>query len=341
MIRYKQSRQQSAELLRLALAQIGQHEAAANPTTYAVWYEHASGTNPRLTADIEKCLLAEPRLGDATIERLYREHIAEIDEATAERVRESFGRVMAELSQSAAHTGDSANAFGERLSQLNRSLAQADAPMLASQLADTLASTERMQSAVASLQQKVTSSHQEIEALRGELERTREDAVRCPLTKVLNRKGFDQRLAAMLDPAQTTAPASCLIMVDIDHFKKVNDNHGHLLGDRVLAALGEVLRTSVQDLAGASAARYGGEEFAVLLPGRSLEEATTLAESVRASVKTIRIKQRTTDKVLGIISVSAGVAALQAGDDAAGLIARADAALYRSKQDGRDRVTVG
>ena len=116
MIRYKQSRQQSAELLRLALAQIGQHEAAANPTTYAVWYEHASGTNPRLTADIEKCLLAEPRLGDATIERLYREHIAEIDEATAERVRESFGRVMAELSQSAAHTGDSANAFGERLS---------------------------------------------------------------------------------------------------------------------------------------------------------------------------------------------------------------------------------
>jgi diguanylate cyclase len=341
MIRYKQSRQQSAELLRLALAQIGQHDAAANPATFAVWYEHASGTNPRLSADLEKCLVAEPRLGDATVERLYHEHIAEIDEATAERVRESFGRVMAELSQSAAHTGTSANAFGERLSQLNRSLAQADAPTLASQLAETLASTEQMQSSVAALQQKVTNSHQEIEALRSELERTREDAVRCPLTKVLNRKGFDQRMSAMLDPQQTPAPASCLVMIDIDHFKKVNDNHGHLLGDRVLAALGELLRTSVQALPGVSVARYGGEEFAVLLPGHSLAESTALAEAVRASVKNLKIKQRTTDKVLGTISVSAGVAALQAGDDEAALIARADAALYRSKQDGRDRVTVG
>jgi len=340
-MRYKQNRQQSAELLRLALAQIGQHDAAANPTTFAVWYEHASGTNPRLSAELEKSLLAEPRLGDATIERLYRDHIAEIDEATAERVRESFGRVMAELSQSAARTGDSANAFGERLNQLNRSLAQADAPMLASHLADTLASTEQMQSSVEALQQKVTSSHQEIEALRNELERTREDAVRCPLTKVLNRKGFDQRMSAMLDPQQTPALASCLIMIDIDHFKKVNDNHGHLLGDRVLAALGEVLHTSVQAMPGVSVARYGGEEFAVLLPGRSLAEATALAEAVRANVKTLKIRQRASDKVLGTISVSAGVAALQAGDDEAALIARADAALYRSKQDGRDRVTVG
>lgn len=341
MSRYKESRQQSAELLRLALARIGQHDAAANPTTYAVWYEHASGTNPRLNADIEKCLLAEPRLGDATVERLYRDHIAEVDEATSERLRQSFGRVMAELSQSALRTGDSANAFGERLSQLNRSLAQADAAKLASQLADTLASTELMQSSVAELQRKVNNSHHEIEALRTELERTREDVVRCPLTKVLNRKGFDQRMSAMLDPQRTQAASSCLIMIDIDHFKKVNDNHGHLLGDRVLAALGEVLQSSVQTLPGASAARYGGEEFAVLLPGRSLEEATALAETLRSRVKGLTIKQRASDKVLGTISVSAGVAALQPGDDEAALISRADAALYRSKQDGRDRVTVG
>jgi diguanylate cyclase len=247
---------------------------------------------------------------------------------------------MADLSQSALRTGDSANAFGERLNLLNRSLAQVDMPALASQLTETLASTEQMKSSVAALQQRVATSQQEIETLRHELERTREDAVRCPLTKVLNRKGFDQRLRAMLDPQQTPAPASSLVLIDIDHFKKVNDNHGHLLGDRVLAALGEVLRASVQALPGASAARYGGEEFAVLLPGRSTVEAVTLAEVVRANVKTMKIKQRTSDKVLGTISVSAGVAALQSGDDEAALIARADAALYRSKEGGRDRVTL-
>jgi diguanylate cyclase len=340
-MRYKETPQQSAELLRLALAQIGQHDAAANPTTYAVWYEHVSGTNPRLSADLGKCLQAEPRLGDATVERLYREHIAEIDEAAAERVRERFSHVMTELSQSAARTGDSADTFGERLNRLHRTLAQSDAPTLASQLADTLASTAQMQSSVAALRQQVTSSHQEIETLRSELERTREDAVRCPLTKVLNRKGFDQRLRAMLDPEQTPARTSCLILIDIDHFKQVNDNHGHLLGDRVLAALGEVLRASAHGLPGVSVARYGGEEFAVLLPGRSLDEATALAEALRASAKGMKIRQRATDKVLGTISVSAGVAALQPGDDEAALIARADAALYRSKQEGRDRVSVG
>jgi diguanylate cyclase len=338
--RYKETKQQSAELLRLALSAIGQHDAAANPTTFAVWYEHMSGTNARLSADLEKSLLTEPRLGDQTIERLYRDHIADIDEATAERVRDEFSRVMNNLSQSAAQTGESASAFGERLSQLNRSLEQADGTALASQMAETLASTAHMKSSVEALRQQVQTSHSEIEALRTELERTREDAVRCPLTKVLNRKGFDQRMQAMLDPQGTPAAANSLVMIDIDHFKLVNDTHGHLLGDRVLAALGQVLRMSVESLSTASVARYGGEEFAILLPGRSAAEAAAVAEEVRANVKKMKIRQRATDKVLGTVSVSAGVAAVQPGDDDSALIARADAALYRSKQGGRDRVTV-
>ena len=341
MTRYKESKQQSAELLRLVLGQLGQHEAACNPTTFAVWYEHVSGTNPRLSADLETCLRTEPRLGDATVERLHRDHIAAIDEAAAERVREDFSRVMQDLSQSAARTGDSASAFGERLSQLNRSLQDADAPVLASQMAETLASTVQMKSSVDALNQQVQTSHREIEALRTELERTREDAVRCPLTGVLNRKGFDQRLQTMLDPQKTPEPASSLVMIDIDHFKQVNDNHGHLLGDRVLAALGEVLRMSIEGLPAASAARYGGEEFAIVLPGRSAVQAAALAEAVRLKVKQMKIRQRTTDKVLSAISISAGVSALQPGDDASALIGRADAALYRCKQGGRDRVEVG
>jgi diguanylate cyclase len=338
--RYKETKAQSAELLRLVLGQFGQHDAACNPTTFAVWYEHASGTNPRLSADLEAILKTEPRLSDATIERLHRDHIAEIDQATADRVRESFNRVMEDLSKSALLTGDSASAFGERLGQLNHSLGQVDSPALAEHMAQALASTVQMKSSVDALSQQVQTSHREIESLRTELERTREDAVRCPLTRVLNRKGFDQRLRVMLAPQDSAALASSLVMIDIDHFKQVNDNHGHLLGDRVLAALGELLQVSIEALPGVSVARYGGEEFAILMPGRSSAEAAALAESVRLRVKQIKIRQRTSDKVLGTITVSAGVATLQPGDDDSALIARADAALYRSKGAGRDQVTV-
>ncbi len=340
MTRYTESKPQSAELLRMVLGHLGQHDAACNPITYAVWYEHLAGTNPRLSADLAKCLADAPRLDDDTVARLHRQHIAGIDEATAERVRDDFRRVMNDLSQTAVRTGDSASAFGERLGRLNRSLEQADAPVLAAQMAETLDSAAQMKSSVDALQQQVQTSHREIETLRAELERTREEALQCPLTRVLNRKGFDARLRAMLDPEKPAAPASSLIMIDIDHFKRVNDEHGHLLGDRVLAALGEVLRQSVSALPAAAAARYGGEEFAILMPGGSVAEATALAETVRASVKTMKIRQRSTDKVLSTITVSAGVSAVQPGDDASALIARSDAALYRSKQGGRDRVTV-
>jgi diguanylate cyclase len=110
------------------------------------------------------------------------------------------------------------------------------------------------------------------------------------------------------------------------------------MGDRVIQGLGEILRQVVADSAN-SAARYGGEEFALVLPHSTLDDALQLAERARARAKAMKIRNRTTQEVMFTITVSGGVAALRPGDDATALIARADTALYRSKQDGRDRVT--
>ena len=110
--------------------------------------------------------------------------------------------------------------------------------------------------------------------------------------------------------------------------------------DRVLEATGVVLLRTVTDAGdGAVAARYGGEEFAVLLPGRTVAQARELAESVRAAVKMMRIRQRQTDRTVRTVTISVGVAELVPGEAAAAFVARADAALYASKRDGRDRVT--
>jgi diguanylate cyclase len=195
-----------------------------------------------------------------------------------------------------------------------------------------------MKLAVHALEKEVTDSQAEITKLRGALLRAQGEALIDPLTGILNRKGFDLRLNALLAHPSGDTGCHCLVMLDIDHFKKVNDTHGHLVGDRVIQAVGEILRTSVTDPKDA-AARYGGEEFAILVRQTSLEQCLRLAEQIRERTRSMKLRHRSTQEVLLTVSMSGGIAQMQPGDDAAALISRADAALYRSKAQGRDRLT--
>jgi diguanylate cyclase len=339
--RYQQTRAQSAELFRLALQRMSEHTAAFNPQTYAVWYEHLAGMNSRLSQALEQRLKAEPQLADDAIAALHQAHVADIDAATAERVSVDMRRVMDGLRRTAETAGGTASDMGGKLEGLSRALQGLDSGAIATQVQDALASTTQMRVSVDALRAQVDNSQAEIERLRGELDRAREEAVLCPLTGVLNRKGFDDRLRTLFDAARKPGGSLCLAMFDLDHFKQINDVHGHLIGDRVLEATGLVLRRAIADAGPAvSAARYGGEEFAVLLPGCDVDAARDLAEQVRAGVKTMRIRQRQTDRTIQTITVSAGVTSVRPGDDPASFVARADAALYQSKHSGRDRVTV-
>ena len=335
--RYQESQPRSAELLRMALAWMGQHDAAFNPMTFAVWYEHAAGLNLRLSQSIEQCLHSKSSLGDATVQRLYREHIADSQACTVEQVSGGVRRVMQGLVESVSRTGESASAFSEKLVSLTRSLGTGDGRVSTTLVGNAVADTAQMQSSVQALQAQLSSSQSEIERLRDDLQRSRLEATICPLTHVLNRNGFDQKLQSLLNVARDSGQPACLVMIDIDYFKKVNDGFGHVIGDRVLAGLGEVLRLTATD-PNAAVGRFGGEEFALLLPGCNLARAVELAETVRQRVKGMRVKQRTSDRDACTITVSAGVAAWREGDAAPALVARADAALYRAKQAGRDRV---
>ena len=340
MLRYKESRVQSAELLRQVLALMGQHEAAFNPVSFTVWYEFAAGMNARLTRALDEAMQTEPRLGDETLERLYRNYVTDIDPVQMQRLSDEFQRMMSSMSQSALRTGDQAGLFGQQLRGLSLALSASDPASLTPLVTDTLEGTAQMSSSAYELEQQIVVSRREIEGLQVDLIRVHDDAMLDPLTRVLNRKGFDQQMAAMLAQSPEPGRAHCLIMLDIDHFKIVNDTHGHVMGDRVIQALGEVLRSCVTDKTHA-VARYGGEEFAILRPHDTLADSLALAELVRLRTKAMKIRDRRTQDVVLTISLSGGVATLQAGDDAQALIERADAALYKSKQTGRDRVTCG
>lgn len=337
-MRYKESRVQSAELLRQVLSLLGKHDAAFNPVSYAVWYEYAAGMNERLSMAIGLAIETEPRLGDDTVLRLYLENVAEVDVKAMERISIELQRMMTDMTQGAMRTGESAGAFGDQLRDLTEVLSTNDPAAMSHGVTRALAGTLQMKNSARELEQQVLASRREIERLQDDLVRARDEAVIDPLTGVLNRKGFDRELAALLMHPTGSDRAHCLIMLDIDHFKRVNDTHGHVMGDRVLQALGEVLRNCVPGK-DHSVARYGGEEFAILLPDSSLASSLKLAEIVRQRTRAMKIRNRRTHDVVLTVSISGGVAAMQEGDDALGLVARADAALYKSKQSGRDQIT--
>ena len=125
-------------------------------------------------------------------------------------------------------------------------------------------------------------------------------------------------------------------MLDIDHFKTINDRYGHVAGDRVLMALADILRANLRH--SDVAARIGGEEFAILLPETSLDDAWAHAERIRQSATRLSVMNGTVSLSL---TVSIGVAELGAGDSSIeSVLMRADSCLYRAKQEGRNRVCV-
>ena len=192
------------------------------------------------------------------------------------------------------------------------------------------------------MQALIASLRDEIAILKIELSRLRDTSVLDPLTKVLNRLGLERCLKMAIAKPAAEGRAHHLILVDIDNFKKVNDSQGHVMGDRVLQVLAEVLRSRVNESRMQVCARYGGEEFAILLPNCTASVALEFAEGMRRAVQSTAIRERRIKpEPLPIsITVSGGIAALGDGDDEIAWVANADRALYRAKRSGRNAIKV-
>lgn len=174
-------------------------------------------------------------------------------------------------------------------------------------------------------EQQLSQYYAELESLNADLaEQTRTD----PLTGLPNRRAFSAALATVLEAAQAGGPPPVVAVLDIDHFKTINDLHGHDEGDHVLVELSALLRSHV---AGSGlCARFGGEEFVLLLPSLTLAQAQLQCEFLRQSVASLPI---------GLpVTISIGLTAMRRGESAQDMLKRADQALYRAKHQGRDQV---
>ncbi len=329
----------AAEYLRMTLPLMSRHQVPATPENYAIWYNYVTGDDPELKAEIDRLIGDQTPFTAALNAELYQQFIAEHDISTIDKVREGLSQVLVEVSSSLADAGNDADAYSGTLDKFAEQADQQDGIAGVRGLLKALINeTRSMQETARNMHANFESKTQEIEELQEELKRERKRAITDPLTGLFNRLALIDRLQAVLGEFVEGGEPPSMAMFDIDHFKKVNDTHGHLIGDRVIRFVAQALQKNIKGKD--CAARYGGEEFIVLLPETPPHGAKAVAENILKTVSQAQLVRADSKKPLGQITVSAGVAHYRRGEDIMDFIERADRALYQSKADGRNRVTV-
>ncbi|MFW8592159.1 GGDEF domain-containing protein [Glaciecola sp. 2405UD65-10] len=312
------------------------HNISAIPTNYALWYTYVANESAELKASLDDVLANNVQLSEAKTKDLYRTYLAETEEVSAWELRQSLEAMLLELSQSLKDTQSETTSFKNIMDNCVDDLVKVEREGLSidevmALVRNLVKDTQNIRRSTISFNAALTEAQSEIETLRAQLEQSQHEALFDSLTGLCNRRYFDEELAT-----QSLKPNLFLLLVDLDHFKKVNDTYGHVMGDLVLKATARKLQATCRD--GAQAFRFGGEEFAVIIPNSSFARARGIAESMRKAVEKIRVKDKRSGEILGDIAASFGVAELTKGMNPLALIEKADKQLYEAKRLGRNRV---
>lgn len=302
------------------------------PEIYHVWFVYFARENPEILHAIEQ----NPEgLGEEALLDLYYRFV--FDRQAADFLRRSMdglSGVMHDGEESLSRAADELKVYDDVLAHAQDKLESSGEK---SPVIDTVAlHTRRVRGTVASLSGQLSKHQARIEQLQDELERTRKRSHTDALTRVSNRLHFEEELSAMCRSADIDANAGpfCVMMVDLDQFKQINDRHGHRIGDEILVLIASTLRTHTRgrDIV----ARYGGDEFAILLPDTSLVGASHLAKDLGSRVRTSKVRSKSSGMSFGHVTVSIGVAEYIRDEGPHAVIDRADKALYTAKKAGRD-----
>jgi diguanylate cyclase len=335
---YNDTLEDSRQYLRLALALMGKNDLPTDPLNYCVWYDYASGKNGDLNAAIDRYLEKAEKLDAEASRQFYSRYIASETETVAALVRDELAKIFSDTIGVIKNTNRQFSRSELNLESINEALvetpSEADVEAIVSLIMKEIKSLESTSN---SFKEQLKHATHEIDQLKSKMAQYRNEALKDPLTQIHNRRGFQQKLTACIEKANTTDKPLSLIIADIDHFKKVNDTYGHLVGDNVLRAVAATIMDSIKgkDIA----ARIGGEEFAILLPDTSIEGAKALADNMRRVFEELDLKRRSSGESLGRITLSFGVTSHQDNEAIEDFVHRADQALYQSKADGRNRVT--
>jgi len=321
-----------------ALLLMSQHAIPLYPENYLVWFDYVIGVNKDLEEDINRLIQDGKNFSEEINGDLYKRYFGkgtrfkQLEDAEQE-IRKILQDALAEILYTQEFTSD----YREKLNGFTQELQDAtDLNEIRHIVSHLLLATVDVIKAGEQIKERLAETTHKSEELQKELEKAQQEILIDPLTALYNRKAFDRKIMTYIKAFELEKKIFSLVMIDIDFFKQFNDEHGHLLGDQVLKYMGSLL---TKELKGKDfVARYGGEEFAILLAGTSAEHTFIVADNIRKSLDGVQLKYVKTGRVLGKITISAGVAAIQPGDTLESLIKRADDALYLAKKCGRNNV---
>jgi len=336
---YSEYKEQASEYMRLAIPIMKKYGIAMTPANYAVWYEYVSGSNVALNDAVDLHIDEHGSLSDSQSADLYQRFFErEKDQTALLEMRQDLRRVLEEV---LSYVSTGVNTSEKSREKLAVSLAKLHPDMSREQvhevIEEVLSETRLAMSSGTQLTERLNSAMAEMQDLRKDLDDTKREAKTDTLTKLANRKAFDDVIAKVTKDADRSGIEVCLIFGDLDLFKDINDKHGHMVGDQVLKVISATLKGAVKgrDLV----ARYGGEEFTIVLLNTSLANAIKLANAIRVEIASKRIQRKDTRESLGSITMSFGVARYVPSEGVESLLQRADRALYMSKRKGRNAVS--
>lgn len=325
-----------------ALAKMAGEKIPPSPKNYAVWFAYFSHLHPELAHAIDIIAKGPTKADPEQLERLYNsylhEAVAEEQAVTkvGDQLQGTLARVQEMIKEMGVQTSQFTSNLGSATDRLDSaSLNPDDIKQIVGQLVDD---AKAMLEQNEGLKTRLAESSSELTELKQDLASVREESMTDALTGIANRKAFDMRLLQAAAEATEDGEPLCLLIVDIDFFKKFNDTYGHQAGDQIIRLVAQTFKKGLkgQD----TAARYGGEEFGIVLPKTEIANAVRVAEVLRRTVAMKEVVNRSNQEKLGQITISVGTTQYRIGESIESFIERADSALYRAKENGRNRVEV-
>jgi diguanylate cyclase len=324
---------------RAAIDMMEQANVWPTALNFELWLHLVADPMSQLAQEIQRLLKSGEPITESISEDLAQNYLPKM--RLQDQIRDAgdlLTKEMATVSRVIQDAQKSNTDYGKHLAGVGRELNHdIDETGLKTIVRDLTTATNRVQSENRQLEERLAASTAEVGRLREHLIQVRRDATTDGLTNLANRRSFDEELGRACAEADERGGNVHLAVLDIDHFKKFNDTWGHQTGDQVLRYVASVIGR-----VGAPprfAARYGGEEFAMIFGGETLATVQKTLSEILEEISSRRLKRRSTNEDLGVVTVSAGISERRPRETPTSLIERADVALYTSKREGRNRVT--